>query len=51
MAYSEHHFSAAASLPLRAVKHGKVRNSYCGPSAASIITGWETGKAAKIMRD
>lgn len=40
------------SLPirLRPVNHGPKRNRYCGPSALSILTGIDTGRAAALLR-
>lgn len=38
------------TLNLYPVNHGKSKNTWCGPSAISILTGAPTGEIAKVMR-
>jgi hypothetical protein len=38
------------NMKLHSVTHGTARNRYCGPSALSIITGIDTGRAAALLR-
>ena len=37
-------------LKINAVNHGKDKNSFCGPSIISAVTGMTTGEAARLIR-
>ena len=37
-------------LKIRAIKDGKDKNGYCGPSVISAVTDLTTGEAARLIR-